>query len=76
MRVRNNLALLMGKHKIRSVNMLSKATGVSTPTLYRLYDESNERIDYNTIVLLCDYFKCDIGDLIYLERDNVEEEGK
>lgn len=69
MRIRNNLALLMGKHKVRSVNMLSKAINVSTPTLYRLYDETNERIDYSTIIAICDYFDCEIGDFIYLEKE-------
>lgn len=68
MKIRNNLALLMGKHKIRSVNMLSAKTGVSTPALYRLYDEKNERIDYTTIIALCTFFNCEIGDLLYLER--------
>lgn len=67
MKIKNNLALLMGKHKIRSVNMLSSITGVSTPALYRLYDEKNERIDYSTIIALCKHFNCEIGDLLYIE---------
>jgi len=68
MKIRNNLALLMGKHKIRSVNMLAVQTKLGTPTLYRLYDETNERIDYSTILTLCEFFKCDIGDLLYIEK--------
>lgn len=68
MKIKNNLALLMGKYKIRSVNMLSSKTKLGTPTLYRMYDETNERIDYSTILTLCEFFNCEIGDLLYIER--------
>lgn len=62
--IKSNLAMLMAEKKIRSLNKLTKATGVSGPTLARLYDGTNVRIDYSTIEALCRFFDCKIGDLI------------
>jgi len=56
--------MLMAEKKIRSLNKLSKDTGVSAPALGRLYDGTNVRIDYSTIEALCRYFKCSIGELL------------
>nr|WP_281278016.1 helix-turn-helix transcriptional regulator [Paenibacillus rhizophilus] len=56
--------MLMAEKKIRSINKLSKETGVSAPALGRLYDGTNIRIDYSTIEALCDYFGIGIGELL------------
>lgn len=60
----SHLAELMGKHKVRNINQLSTKTKISTPTLYRLYDGTNTRIDYTTLVALCRFFNCSIGEII------------
>lgn len=60
----SHLAELMAKKKIRNVNRLSEETGIGTPTLYRLFDGTNTRIDYDTISKLCKFFECSIGDLL------------
>lgn len=62
--IKSNLAMLMAEKKIRSLNKLTKETGVSGPTLARLYDGTNVRIDYSTIESLCLFFECGIGDLL------------
>ena len=62
--IKCNLPMLMAEKKIRSLNKLSKDTGVSAPALGRLYDGTNVRIDYSTIEALCRYFKCSIGELL------------
>ncbi|BAU28217.1 putative transcriptional regulator [Aneurinibacillus soli] len=64
-KVKNNLSVLMGKRKIRSINQLSKETGLRHEALNRLYAEDQE---YNpsvkTLIILCDFFECDLHELI------------
>ena len=72
-RVRIKLHELMGKHKIRSINQLSNDTGISRPTLTRLYDEKTKQLDFVTIGALCDHFNCDLGDLLVLEEVTAEQ---
>lgn len=62
--IKCHLPMLMAEKKIRSLNRLSRETGVSAPALARLYDGTNVRIDYTTIEALCAYFNCGIGDLL------------
>lgn len=69
-KVKSNLHLLMGQKKIRSINQLSKETGISRPTLTRIYNDESDRIEFTTIYKLCDYFNCSVGDLFSI----VEEE--
>ena len=59
----------MGEKKIRSINQLSKETGITRPTLTRLYNDESSQLDFATITTLCDYFDCDVGDLLYLEKE-------
>ncbi|MEC0666328.1 helix-turn-helix transcriptional regulator [Priestia flexa] len=72
-KVRIKLHELMGKHKIRSINQLSKETGISRPTLTRLYDEETKQLDFATIGILCEFFDCGIGDLLVLEESDSQE---
>lgn len=68
--IKSYLPQLMADKKIRSINKLSKETGVSAPALSRLYDGTNIRIDYSTIEALCRFFGCSIGELLeYVEGD-------
>ncbi|WP_373458184.1 helix-turn-helix domain-containing protein [Paenibacillus harenae] len=64
MPIKSKLHILMGEHKIRSINKLAIMTEVSAPALHRLYDGSNVRIDYSTLESLCKHFNCSIGDII------------
>jgi putative transcriptional regulator len=73
-RLRTRLHVLMGEKKIRSINQLSKETGIARTTLTRIYNEESSQLDFTTIEKLCDFFDCDIGDLLYLEE--VEEGDK
>jgi len=67
--IKSNLPMLMASRRIRSINKLSKETGVSANALGRLYDGTNVRIDYATIEALCAYFNCGIGDLLEYVTD-------
>lgn len=63
----------MGQKKIKSINQLSKETGISRPTLTRIYNDESDRIEFLTVQKLCDYFECNVGDLLVLEEESEGE---
>lgn len=69
MKIVSHLPELMATKRIRNVNRLAEETGIGTPTLYRLFDGTNTRIDYETIIKLCHFFDCKIQDLIEYVSD-------
>jgi putative transcriptional regulator len=76
-KVKSNLHVLMGKKKIKSINQLANETGISRPTLTRIYNDEMDRIELLTIQKLCDFFDCLPGDLLVLEEDlNENQKGE
>lgn len=67
--IKSNLHILMGEKKIRSINQLSKDTGISRPTLTRIYNDESDRIEFTTIYKLCQFFGCEVGDLFTVTKD-------
>jgi putative transcriptional regulator len=67
--LKNNLRILMAKHGIRSMVELEKKSGVSRQVLDRLDKDKSKRLDFETVVKLCDLFNCTPGDLLYLEEE-------
>lgn len=68
-KVKSNLHVLMGKKKIRSINQLAIETGISRPTLTRIYNDQSDRIEFGTIAKLCEFFECTPGELLVLEDE-------
>lgn len=66
--VKNNLRILMAKHKM-SIQDVHDKTGLSRTTISKLYNETSAKIGFDTIVTLCKLFDCDIADLLYMEED-------
>ncbi|MER2057198.1 MAG: helix-turn-helix transcriptional regulator [Niallia sp.] len=66
--VKNNLRILMAKHKM-SIQDVHEKTGLSRTTISKLYNETSAKIGFDTIVTLCQLFDCDISDLLYMEED-------
>lgn len=60
------LQLLMAKKKIKDITQLADLTGLSRPTLSRIYNNKTKRIDANTTYVLCKFFDCSLDDLIKL----------
>jgi DNA-binding Xre family transcriptional regulator len=58
-----------------SYTEISKATGISTSVLSRWVNEDIERFDSPVVVKLCDYFGCELTDLLYIDRSDDEETG-
>lgn len=67
--VKNNLRILMAKEKM-TIRDVHKATGLSEITISKLYHEKSTTIAFETIKKLCDLFKCELGDLLYLEEES------
>lgn len=65
--IKSRLHILMGEKKIRSIRQLSEETKISRLSLTKLYDGIGKGIDFDTLETLCNYFGCQIGDLLYLE---------
>lgn len=62
--IKSRLHILMHDHKIKSVAKLAELTGISRPTLYRFQNEDGDRVEYGTLDKLCNFFKCNVGDLL------------
>lgn len=62
------LSTLMGANR-KNVKDVHEATGLSRNTISNLYHDKVTRIDYDTVSKLCDYFKCEVGDLFVLEKE-------
>jgi len=67
-----HLSRLMGERKVKIIDV-ARDTGISRNHISALYYEKAKRIDFETIDVLCSYFKCDIGDLLELNKDNETE---
>lgn len=66
--VRNNLRVLMAKHKM-NIQDVSDATGLSRKSISKLYHEDSVQITFDVIARLCKLFDCDVEDLLYLEKE-------
>ncbi|WP_050613295.1 helix-turn-helix domain-containing protein [Bacillus testis] len=65
--VRNNLRVLMAKHKM-NIQDVSDATGLSRKSISKLYHEESVQITFDVIARICKLFDCDVDDLLYLEK--------
>jgi putative transcriptional regulator len=76
-KVRNRLLLLMQQEE-RRINRRIKQkdiadfAGVSEHTIIKWVRNEVTRYDAHIIERLCDYFNCEIGDLLYFEMEEVE----
>jgi putative transcriptional regulator len=67
MAVKNNLRILMAKHKM-NIKDVHEKTGMSRTTISKLYNETSTTISFETIQALCTLFDCEPGDLFYLDK--------
>lgn len=58
----------MAKHNINSVSELSRLTGIYYATLLSFYHQKYEVLNTQLVVALCEFFECQIGDLLQLEK--------
>lgn len=51
-----------------SQRRLAEETGIAITTINRLYNNDFTRVDVNTVEKLCNYFGCDVGDLLVMRK--------
>lgn len=51
-----------------NISDVARETGVNRGTITRLYHETAQRIELETIDRLCDLFECDVGELLEYVR--------
>ncbi|WP_157947524.1 helix-turn-helix domain-containing protein [Abditibacterium utsteinense] len=54
------------------LQQIAKETGLSFTTLQRLSAETNTRVDYATLDVLCRYFDCTVCELLQYVPNNQE----
>jgi putative transcriptional regulator len=67
MEVKNNLRVLMAKHKM-NIKDVHEKTGLSRTTISKLYNEESTTIAFETIYKLCMLFGVEVNELLYLEE--------
>lgn len=67
--VRCRLPILMASQR-PPINQtrLADAIGLSRATINRLYHNQCDRVDFETMAILCEYFDCEIGDLFVYKK--------
>ena len=60
--IKCHLSRLLGERKLK-ISDVARDTGINRGTLTRLYQETAERVDLSVMAVLCDYLKCEVGDL-------------
>ena len=63
------LAEIMAKNKIRTIQKISKETGISRTTLTALYYGTSTGIQFSTLDRICRFFGCKIEELIDIADD-------
>lgn len=62
--IKSRLHILMHDKGVKSIAKLAKETEISRPTLYRIYNNDGDRVEYGTLDKLCRYFNCTVGELL------------
>lgn len=60
--IRCHLSTFMGRDKLR-ISDVSRLTGLNRSTVTSLYSETVVRVDMAAIDVLCNLFRCSVGDL-------------
>lgn len=74
--MRTRIIALMGdkqKREGRFINasVVANEVELSRTTIYNWINDDIRRFDESTLKKLCDYFNCDVGDLLYMDREEV-----
>ena len=59
----------MAKKGIRTITEIAELSGVSRQVLDRLDKDKSKRLDFETVVKLCDTFDVQPGELLYIDEE-------
>ncbi|MGR5410846.1 helix-turn-helix domain-containing protein [Vibrio sp. PNB22_8_2] len=66
--IKCHLSTLMGARRLK-ISDVVRESGINRNTITRLYHETNNRIDFDTLERLCRYLGCEISDLLEIVDD-------
>jgi putative transcriptional regulator len=72
-KVFNRFKILLAQKEIKgkksiSYDEIKEKTGIAASTISACANNKTKRYDADTIAALCDFFECEVGDLIVYER--------
>lgn len=70
--IKNNFSTLLGAKRLK-ISDVSRDTGISRQTLTPLYYGREAGISYRVLGKLCSYLNCSVGDLLEVEREEMED---
>lgn len=70
--IKCHLSTLLGMKKLKVADVV-RDTGVNRSTVNRLFHETNNRIDFDTLEKICTYLDCTVGDLLEVIHKSSEE---
>jgi len=62
--IKNRLSILMAEHDIKTMLELSEKTGLDKNTISNWYNQKVTRFSSETLEVLCNYFGCQVEDLL------------
>lgn len=68
--MRNNFRVILAEKEL-TITDVSKATGISRTTLNALFYKRAKGIQFQTLLVLCKFLKCEIGELFEIKREAV-----
>ncbi|WP_428445724.1 helix-turn-helix domain-containing protein [Photobacterium profundum] len=70
--IKCHLSAIMGAKRLKIADVV-RESGINRNTITRLYHETNNRIDFDTLEMLCRYLNCEIGELLEIIDDDEQE---
>ncbi|WP_391091823.1 helix-turn-helix domain-containing protein [Vibrio sp. NH-UV-68] len=67
--IKCHLSTLLGARKLK-ISDVVRDTGINRSTVNRLFHETNNRVDFDTLEKLCIYLECSVGELLELVPDD------
>lgn len=68
--IKCQLSTLLGAKRLKIADVV-RDTGINRSTVNRLFHETTNRIDFETLEKLCVYLDCEVGDLLELKKDDL-----
>ncbi|PWI33451.1 XRE family transcriptional regulator [Vibrio albus] len=67
--IKCHLSAIMGAKRLK-ISDVVRESGINRNTVTRLYHETNNRIEFETLEKLCRYLDCQVGDLLEVVNDD------
>jgi putative transcriptional regulator len=68
--IKCHLSTLLGAKRLKIADVV-RDTGINRSTVNRLFHETNNRIDFETLEKLCIYLGCEVGELLEFREDEL-----